>query len=90
MRFEMIIKAMKNLFLHYLAMVIPLLILILSWRYVHYPSLWFIGLFFLWCFVYHPYLTGRRLYVKGLIPKRRLVYGLHLHPDWFKKVYFER
>lgn len=82
------IPTMKNLLLHYVVLTLPLLVSVLSWKYIHYPGWLFLVLLVVWCFIYHPFFTGRRLYRKELIPKLRPVFGM-LPRQWFQEVYFK-
>lgn len=79
---------MKNLILHYLAILAPLRLLFYVYDYfgAQMPSVLFIALFLMWCLLYSPFLTGRRMYIKGMIPKLKLVYNLNYKQ--FKEVYF--
>lgn len=79
---------MKDLKMHYLVLLLPLVIVILVEKYL--PSSLFIVLILSWAIIYHPLITGRRLYKKGIIGKPKWVAFLYFRPKWFKEVYFKR
>ena len=80
---------MKNIILHYLALLLPLLAIIYSYKFFTYSSILFLILLFAWALIYHPYLKGRRLYKKGLTSTIKWAIGLYRHPKEFKEVYFK-
>jgi Ca2+/Na+ antiporter len=61
---------MKNLFIYYLVIIIP--IVILSWmsRTNFLDSTLFVILLFFYVFIFRTYIDGRRLVDKNIIPKK--------------------
>lgn len=80
---------MKNIALHYIMLLLPLLVILFSYKYYTYSAIIFFVLLFVWIFVYHPYLTGRRLYKKGIKPTIKLKFFLYLSPKEFVEAYFK-
>lgn len=70
-------------------LLLPLLVLLFSYKYFTYSAAVFFVFLFIWAFVYHPYLTGRRLYKKGIKPTTKLKFFLYLYPKEFIEVYFK-
>lgn len=79
---------MKNLILHYVALLLPFLLIIMAMRSGEINPYFLIFLLILWSLLYAPYLNGRRLYLKKAIEKKRLAHCL----DWaqMKTVYFSK
>jgi hypothetical protein len=85
---------MKNIFIYYIAIIVPLLAIIVWMNYASRPHLPVIALF-----MYYPYRTltdGYRLYKKGLIKKKDLRKLFVPYPfntmlaDHFKDLYLRR
>ncbi len=61
---------MKNLFLYYLSIFVPLGLIIWLSKIESIDSLYFILLFFFYALIYRTYLDGYRLYKKNIILKK--------------------
>lgn len=63
---------LRNLFLFYILIALPLVSLILSGKYNYINSSTFILLLFLYIFLYHPFICGIRLVQSKKISKQDL------------------
>lgn len=68
---------MKNLILHDVCLILPLVAVIACMKYSNYPVV-LICMFIAWGMLYAPFLNGRRLYMKKAITRKRFVYSLNL------------
>ena len=83
---------MKNLFLYYLAIGIPLVGIIYLYKYPGgFNSGLFVGLFAFYLFIYRTYTDGLRLAEKNLIPRKDIwkliIPGKRL--EYFKELYLQ-
>lgn len=62
---------MKNIFIYYVAISVPLAAIIIWVKLAPHPY-WFVSALFVYCFLYRPVTDGWRLYKKGLIKKKEI------------------
>ncbi|MGL5563107.1 MAG: hypothetical protein ACRDCN_10870 [Tannerellaceae bacterium] len=81
---------MKNVFLHYVALMVPFALIMLNMKeqLVELPAWLSVMTFMAWSIWYAPYLNGRRLFVKGITEKQGLAY--HTTFARFKAIYLSK
>lgn len=82
---------MKNIYIYYLAITVPLAILILLNKNDAINSTYFVGLLFVYLFVFRTFVDGKRLEDKNIIQKKdiwkMIIPGKHF--EYFKKLYLK-
>ena len=81
---------MKNTFLYYLAILLPLIAILLM-AYTHYAVYTWVVLLLIYGVIYRPLVDGVRLIQKGVIRKSeiwKLFVPFFYHGKWFKQLYF--
>jgi hypothetical protein len=83
---------MKNLIVYYMALFIPLLLLIAVFQYGLLPSWLSISILLGYVLVYRTFLDGQRLIEKGLIKKedRWKVITHGLRAKYFRELYLDK
>lgn len=61
---------MKNIFIYYLIVIAPLVIIVLLSRADIINARWFVALLFFYAFPFRTYIDGRRLAAKSIIDKK--------------------
>ncbi len=83
---------MKNIYLYYIALFAPLLILIQIFQLDLFPSWLAISLLLGYVFIYRTYIDGLRLISKDLIAREEIwkVATPGLRAKFFKELYFKK
>ena len=80
---------MRNIFIYYLAISIPVVAIIFLRKAELITSTWFVILLFIYLIIYRSYIDGKRLIEKGIIEKKDfwkvLIRGQQI--KYFKELY---
>ena len=82
---------MKKLFWHYVVLIVAAALIVSTYFLFNYSAWLLAGLILAWALLYIPFFNGRRLYLKGLIPKQKFIYGYIDEEFWqfWKEIYFK-
>ncbi len=63
-------KALKNIWVYYILILLPLFSLIVGSKYFHIESIYFFYGMMFYVLIYRPFIDGNRLYYKNVISKK--------------------
>ena len=82
---------MKNIYIYYITIILPFAVIIWLSRIDAINATSFVALLFFYLFVFRTYVDGRRLYEKGVIPKKDIwrMTILGKQTKYFNELYWE-
>jgi len=82
---------MKNLKIYYFAIIVPIIIIFIFYKFQIIDSTYFLILFFIYATIYRTYTDSKRLIDKKIIPKKDfwklLIPGTHI--EYFRELYIK-